>query len=108
MANSIPEPVGSFIDAVNDHRETAFDEAFTAGAVVDDWGKVLTGLDQIKDWSATEFIGSSPTLTITSVAVEEGSVTVVGDWRSSHANGPSSFRFDLDGDQIAAMVIRAG
>ncbi|WP_443095383.1 nuclear transport factor 2 family protein [Rothia koreensis] len=108
MADSIPEPVASFLAAVNAHRETAFDESFTADAVVDDWGKVLTGLDQIKDWSATEFIGSSPILDVTSVDIEDGTVAITGDWRSSHANGPSSFRFDLDGDRIAAMIIRAG
>src|SRR5699024_9873689 len=34
--------------------------------------------------------------------------TVVGDWRSSHANGPSKFSFDLEGEKIAKMTISEG
>lgn len=35
-------------------------------------------------------------------------VTVVGDWRSNHANGLSSFAFTVEGDRIARMTIREG
>ncbi|MFC0674886.1 nuclear transport factor 2 family protein [Brachybacterium hainanense] len=104
---SIPEPVASFLAAVTAHDPRAFD-LFTDTPVVDDWGRELMGLEQISRWSDTEFIGSSPTLTVTAVTVSGPSVTVVGDWRSTHANGPSSFRFDLDGDRIARMTIREG
>lgn len=105
---TIPEPVASFLDRVLAHDETAFDVSFSADPVVDDWGRVLTGLDEINAWSEKEFIGSSPSLDITDISTVEGAVTVVGEWRSTHANGPSSFRFDLDGDTITRMTIREG
>jgi hypothetical protein len=105
---TIPEPVASFLDRVLAHDGTAFDASFCAEPVVDDWGTVLTGLDEIKAWSEEQFIGSSPSLDITEVSTADGAVTVVGDWRSTHANGPSSFRFDLDGDKISRMTIREG
>lgn len=108
MSDQIPEPVASFIKSVNAHDETAFEKFFTDDPVVDDWGRVFTGFDQIKTWSDVEFIGSAPTFTVTEVSLAPGSVTVVGEWRSSHANGPSSFRFDLKADKIAAMTIREG
>ncbi|UQN28611.1 nuclear transport factor 2 family protein [Brachybacterium kimchii] len=108
MTDTIPEPVASFLEAVMARDTTAFTQAFTANPTVDDWGKVLTGFDEIHAWSDKEFIGSAPTLAITSVTTAGDSVTVVGDWRSRHANGPSSFRFDLEGDKIATMTIREG
>lgn len=47
-------------------------------------------------------------MTVTSTAVDENTVTVIADWRSSHANGLSSFVFDVAGDKIASMTIREG
>ena len=104
----IPEPVAAFIDAVNRHDETAFLDAFTAEGTVDDWGRVFTGREQIKTWSDREFIGATGTLTPEEVTTTGGTVTVVGDWRSTHANGRSRFVFDVDGDKLARMTIREG
>ena len=104
----IPEPVASFLERVNAHDDEAFLAAFTADGAVDDWGRVFTGRDEIKAWSDKEFIGSTGTLTVEEVSVDGESVTVVGDWRSTHANGRSRFVFDVDGDKLARMTIREG
>ena len=61
---TIPEPVASFIDAVNAHDEAAFLNAFTDNGSVDDWGRVFTGREQIKAWSDKEFIGARGTLDV--------------------------------------------
>jgi len=108
MTRTIPEPVASFLEAVTTQDRSAFTASFTANPVVDDWGTVLTGVDEIHAWSDIQFIGSAPTFTVTEVETDGDSVIVVGDWRSSHANGPSSFRFDLEGPKIARMTIREG
>ena len=104
----IPEPVASFIDAVNRHDEAAFLDAFTADGFVDDWGREFRGRDAIKGWSDVEFIGATGTLTPQEVTVDGDTVTVIGDWASTHANGLSSFAFAVDGDRIASMTIREG
>lgn len=106
--HTIPEPVASFLDAVNRHDEDAFLDAFTQTGAVDDWGRTFTGRDQIKAWSDKEFIGSRGTLAVEEVDVDDGTVTVIGDWRSNHANGRSKFVFDIDGNQLAKMTIREG
>lgn len=108
MTPTIPEPVASFLEAVTAQDRSAFTTSFTDNPVVDDWGKVLAGFDEIHTWSDAQFIGSAPSLTVTDVETDDDSVTVTGDWRSSHANGPSSFRFDLEGQKIAKMTIREG
>lgn len=105
---TVPEPVRSFLDAVNRHEEATFLDAFTEGGAVDDWGRVFTGREQIKGWSDEEFIGANGTLTVEEVEVTGAEVTVVGDWRSTHANGRSRFTFEVAGDRIAKMTIREG
>ncbi|APX33544.1 polyketide cyclase [Brachybacterium sp. P6-10-X1] len=104
----IPEPVDSFVEAVNRHDEQAFLDAFTGDGVVDDWGRVFPDRDAIKTWSDTEFLGARGVLTPEEVAVDGNRITVIGDWRSNHANGRSSFTFDIDGGRIARMTIREG
>ncbi len=108
MTTQLPEPVASFVDAVNRHDEQAFLDAFTADGFVDDWGRVFTGRDAIKGWSDGEFIGAHGTLTPQEVTVDGDRVTVLGDWASTHANGLSQFTFDVTGDLLDSMTIREG
>lgn len=104
----IPEPVASFIATVNRHDDAGFLDAFVEGGAVDDWGRDFVGREAIKAWSDREFIGAQGVLTPEEVAVSGDDVTVVGDWRSSHANGRSAFTFAVTGDKIAKMTIREG
>jgi len=105
---SVPEPVASFLERVNAHDEQGFLDAFTPDGVVDDWGRVFSDRAQIKAWSDKEFIGSQGTLTVEEVDDAGETVTVVGDWRSNHANGRSRFVFEVVGDKLAKMTIREG
>lgn len=102
----IPEPVGSFIAAVNRHDEPAFLAAFGAEGFVDDFGRIFTGPDEIKAWSDVEFIGARGTMDVESVEAEGETITVIADWRSTHANGRSEFTFETDGEQLRSMRIR--
>ncbi|MDR2281386.1 MAG: nuclear transport factor 2 family protein [Gordonia sp. (in: high G+C Gram-positive bacteria)] len=108
MTTDIPAAVTAFIDAVNRHDETAVLDAFTDDGFVDDWGRIFPDRASIKAWSDVEFIGANGTMTVTGTDVDENTVTVIADWRSSHANGLSSFVFDVAGDKIASMTIREG
>ncbi|MGO2311237.1 MAG: nuclear transport factor 2 family protein [Brachybacterium tyrofermentans] len=105
---AVPEPVASFIDAVNRHDDQAFLDAFGTDGSVDDWGRVFPDREAIKAWSDKEFLGADGVLTPEEVTVNGTRVTVIGDWRSTHANGRSSFAFDVDGERIARMTIREG
>lgn len=107
-ALAIPAPIDRFIDSVNDGDEASFLAAFTDSAFVDDWGRVFSGRAAIKNWSSVEFIGSAGVFTPQSASAEGATVTVTGDWRSNHANGPSEFTFILDAGKISSMTIREG
>lgn len=108
MIEQLPEPIASFIAAVNRHDEAAFLDAFSEQGVVDDWGREFVGRDRIKAWSEKEFIGSQGTLAVQKVESGNGQLTVIGDWRSNHANGLSKFIFVVDGNRLARMTIREG
>ena len=103
-----PQTVADVIDAVNRHDEKAFLDSFVEGGFVDDWGRIFTGRGEIKGWSDGEFIGADGTLTPQETTVDGDTVTVVGDWRSTHANGLSSFTFARSGARLASMPIREG
>lgn len=102
----MPEPVGSFVAAVNRHDEEAFLAAFGEEGFVDDFGRIFTGRDEIKAWSDVEFIGARGTMDIESVEADGEAVTVIADWRSNHANGRSEFTFAVDGERLRSMRIR--
>ncbi|MEU6697875.1 nuclear transport factor 2 family protein [Pseudonocardia sp. NPDC046786] len=109
MSTQISDPVvAAFVATVNRHDREGFLDAFADDGVVDDWGRTFTGREAIAAWSDREFIGSSGVLTPEEVRESGGAVTVVGDWRSTHANGRSSFEFRTDGARIASMTIREG
>lgn len=104
----LPQTVSDVIEAVNRHDEEAFLDAFAEGGYVDDWGRIFTGRAEIKGWSDGEFIGAHGVLTPEETSVSGDVVTVVGDWASEHANGRSSFVFEVVGDRLASMTIREG
>ncbi len=104
----LPSPVREFVAAVNAHDEEGFLGAFPPDGVVDDWGREFAGREEIKGWSDVEFIGANGTMDIQQVDTSGSSVSVLADWRSTHANGLSRFTFDVAGDQIARMTIRSG
>ena len=108
MALSIPQVVADFIDAVNRQDEQAFLDAFTPEGYVDDWRRTFTGRDAIKSWSDAEFLGAKGTLSPQSCTQDGDVARVIGDWRSNHANGLSSFEFKLRGERIVSMTIREG
>ena len=104
----IPETVARVIDVVNAHDEQGFLDSFTTDGVVDDWGREFVGRDAIKGWSDNEFIGATGVITPEEVSENGNEVTVIGDWRSTHANGRSSFAFQVNGDKFDRMTIREG
>ncbi|KAB2812698.1 nuclear transport factor 2 family protein [Pimelobacter simplex] len=109
MTTQMPEPVATLVDAVNAHDEDAFLACFADDGYVDDWGRVFRGRTAIDGWSSKELIGAHGTLSVWSVATTEtGNVVVVGDWRSTHANGVSRFEFEVAGGEVASMTIRDG
>jgi len=105
--SELPAPVAAALAAANAHDTDAFLATFTPDGVVDDWGREFRGADAIRAWSDREFIGVDVTLDVTGSTSDGGATTVAADVGGRGFNGPSHFTFELDGDQVVRMSIRA-
>lgn len=105
--DTVPAPVQAVLDAANGGDVDAFLGCFRDGGAVDDWGRVFSGRDAIRRWSDAEFIGKQVTLDVTGVENDGDRTVVTAQVGGNGFNGPSHFAFDVDGDRIARMTIRA-
>jgi hypothetical protein len=105
--NELPGPVAAALEAANANDTGAFLACFTPDGVVDDWGREFHGPDEIREWSNREFIGVHVSLDVTGVEPEDGSTTVTATVGGEGFNGPSHFIFDVSGDRVTRMTIRA-
>ena len=104
---ALPEPVARLLQAANDNDVDAFLAGFTAEGVVDDWGREFAGADAIRSWSDNEFIGKRVSLDVREVAQQRATTVVTAQVGGDGFNGPSHFSFDVEGDRVARMTIRA-
>jgi hypothetical protein len=107
MADHLEPAVRRLIDAANAGDVDTFLAGFTADGVVDDWGREFRGAERIRSWSDAEFIGKRVSLAVRSAAVRDGRTEVIADVGGEGFNGPSTFTFDVDGDRVGRMTIRA-
>jgi hypothetical protein len=103
----VPEAVQALLDAANDNDTDAFLAGFTKDGVVDDWGREFHGAQRIREWSDAEFIGKQVTLEVTEVVDAGGETVVTAQVGGNGFNGPSHFGFQVEGDLVSRMTIRA-
>jgi hypothetical protein len=100
-----PEPVARLLRAANANDTDTFLDTFTDDGVADDWGREFVGRAAIREWSDREFIGQRVRLNVTQITREGETTVVSADVGGDGFNGPSHFRFQLDGDHVARMTI---
>lgn len=102
-----PAPVAAAIDAANANDLDAFLACFTPEGAVDDWGREFRGPDEIRSWSDREFIGVRVSLEVTGVNRRDGATVVTANVGGDGFNGPSHFEFQVEGELVTRMSIRA-
>lgn len=103
----LPQPVATFIDAANANDIEALLSSLTPNSVVDDWGREFRGPEAIRGWSGREFIGARVSLEVTEVGQRNGATVIAAQVGGDGFNGPSHFTFEVDGDRVARLTIRA-
>ena len=104
---STPTAVQRMIDATNAGNSEAFLAAFTPDAYLEDWGRGFHGRDEIARWNQTDNIGKRSHFEAVRTTGTDPhyvvTLTVTGDGY----NGTSDITFEVDGDQISRLIIRA-
>jgi hypothetical protein len=107
MTTELQAPVRAVIDAANNGDLAGFLAGFTDDGVVDDWGREFSGAARIRAWSDAEFIGKQVSLAVQSVQILNGETVVSAQVGGNGFNGPSHFAFQVSGDRVSRMTIRA-
>jgi len=107
MAVDIPPAVDAIIAAINRGDTDAFLGLFTPDGVVDDWGSIYSGRDEIAAWNARELIGAKGQLTVKRTERLRERIAVSGDWKSTFHTGPSRMEFSVRGDRVSLLRILA-
>ena len=108
----LPQPIATFIRAVNEHDADAFLSCFSNDAVVTDVGREFRGAAAIKEWCDREIFDVNVTLDVIGVAERDGQtvVTVKVDGIFDKTGLPDplllNHHFTLNGGKIAAFSSR--
>lgn len=102
----LPAAAQEFVDATNGEDRAAMLAAFCADGVVEDFGRVFTGPDEIGAWSDRENIGTHNRIAVRGVRIAHqaayADISVAGDGY----NGTGTFEFRLASDgRIQRLVI---
>ena len=103
----IPAAVRRALAAIDALDNDAFVAAFAEDGYVDDWGREFRGHDRIRSWSDNELIGKRATFTGTQVTTPGNPLTILTQVGGDGFNGPSHFTFEVEGDLVTRMTIRA-
>lgn len=103
----VPTAVARMVEATNSGDSTAFVDAFSDDAYLEDWGRGFRGRDGIAQWNQSDNIGRESHFEVRSVRPEGDGFVVTLEVSGGGFNGVSDFYFEVDGDAIRTMIIRA-
>jgi hypothetical protein len=102
---TLPPAIADFFEATNSGDRERFLDAFTADAVLDDWGRSFSGREGISTWNENENMGVQSHFETSGFTRNDGvyavSITVSGNGY----NGGGTMAFVLEGDKISRVDI---
>ncbi len=109
MQIPMPPPIRLYFQSETEDDTQRLADCFAPDAVVTDEQRTHRGLDAIRAWKAETKAATKYQVTPVSAAPEGGRVLVVGRVEGDFPGSPVMLRyhFDLDGDRISALEIRA-
>jgi hypothetical protein len=95
------------VEATNAGDSEAFVDAFTDDAYLNDWGREFAGTGGVAAWNDSDNIGRQAHFEVRAVRNEGPGYVVTLQVTGGGFNGTSDFFFEVDGDQVQRMIIRA-
>jgi hypothetical protein len=102
-----PPAVMRMVEATNAADSAAFVNVFAEDAYLEDWGRKFHGRAGVAQWNESDNIGRQSHFEVRSVRAEGNGQVVTLEVSGGGFNGVSDFYFEVDGDVIRSMVIRA-
>ncbi len=108
MSISLRPPIDVYFTSENAHDPSAIDQCFTAGAVVRDEGKTITGVAAIKAWRIETGGKYHHVVEPLSVSTRDGKVVVTGKVSGDFPGSPINLEhvFEIAGNRIVSLEIR--
>jgi hypothetical protein len=103
----VPVAITRMIEATNAGDAKAFVAAFTDDAYLEDWGRGFTGREGVGSWNESDNIGRQAHFEVRAVRSEGPGYVVTLQVSGGGFNGVSDFYFEVDGDRVKRMIIRA-
>jgi hypothetical protein len=103
----VPAAVTRMIEATNAGDNEAFVAAFTDDAHLEDWGHAFDGGGGVASWNDSDNIGRQAHFEIRSSRAEGSGFVVTLAVTGGGFNGVSDFYFEVEGDRVPQMIIRA-
>ncbi|WP_027861021.1 nuclear transport factor 2 family protein [Marmoricola sp. URHB0036] len=103
----VPAAVTRVIEATNAGDGQAFVDAFTDDAYLEDWGRGFTGHEGVGSWNESDNIGRQAHFEVMRVRTEGSGLVVTLQVSGGGFNGVSDFYFEVAGDRVKRMIIRA-
>jgi hypothetical protein len=95
------------VEATNTADSEAFVDAFTDDAYLEDWGRDFAGRDGVAAWNDSDNIGRQAHFEIQDLRSEGSGFVVTLEVTGGGFNGVSDFYFEVEGDRVRTMIIRA-
>ena len=103
----VPAAVTRMVEATNAGDSKAFVDAFADDAYLNDWGREFAGTDGVAAWNESDNIGKQAHFEIQAARAENSGYVVTLQVTGGGFNGTSDFYFEVEGDRVQRMVIRA-
>ena len=108
----LPQPIETYIRAINTHDEKAFASSFNQDALVKDIGREIRGIAAITEWGRHEIFAVNVSLELLNTLERDGltivTVTVDGTFDRTGLPDPLVMEhcFNLRQDKIAELTCR--
>ena len=77
MIEQLPAPVAGYVRTTNENDPAGFIAQFDEDAVVDDAGRIIRGLEAIREWAASDIFAANVTIDTLNVVGSGNSGTEV-------------------------------
>jgi len=108
MSFELPRPVAAYFAAESRNDAQALAQCFTASAIVRDEGRIIEGVDAIKQWNRTAKEKYQHSVQPIKAFDRDGRTVVIGKVSGNFPNSPLNLEhiFELEGGKIALLEIR--